>query len=193
MSLVAALLLASGCARESPEIREVRLAAERYLAALARKDFDEIRDRATCLVPVQAIRGGHVLRIDAPRRVTLATLDSLLSSSAEAHNRADSLWVQAKEGDREALFQASRRVGRLHITYRNAIRAAALSQPDSLHGSATLLDARPLRVRIRYAGALVGPKPVDRELILRLIRAPEGKWIAFSLYTVEDDPRPDGV
>ena len=48
-------------------------------------------------------------------------------------------------------------------------------------------------MRIRYAGSVIGPKPVDREMILRLLKAPSGKWIAFSLYTAEDDPRPDGV
>jgi hypothetical protein len=185
--------LAPGCAREPQETREVRLVAERYLAALARKDFDEIRLRATCLVAAQAIQGGHVLRIDAPHRVTLGVLDSMVVSSARAHRHADSLWVRAENGDREQLFQSSRRAGRLHITYRNAVRAAALSRPDSLHDSSTLMDTRSLRVRVRYAGVLVGPKPVDREMILRLLRAPAGKWIAFSLYTLEDDPRPDGV
>ena len=185
--------LPGGCAREHHETREVRLEAERYLAALARKDFDAIRDRATCLVAVQAIQGGHVLKIDDPHHTTLATLDSMVRFSAAAHRRADSLWVSAQGGDREALFQESRRAGRAHITYRNAVRAVTASRPDLLHASATPLETRVLRVRLRYSGPLVGPKPVDREMILRMLRAPAGKWIAFSLYTVEDDPRPDAV
>ena len=48
-------------------------------------------------------------------------------------------------------------------------------------------------MRVRYAGPIIGPRPVDREMILRLLKAPQGKWIAFSLYTPEDDPKPDGV
>lgn len=188
-----ALIVAFGCAREPQETREVRFAAERYVRALARKDFDDIRRRATCLVPMQAVQGGNVLRIDPSKRLSLGTLDSLVTVSASEHRQADSLWIHSEGGDREALFDASRRAGRLHITYRNAARAVAASRPDSLHGSDTQLETRAVRMRVRYAGELIGPKPVDREMVLRLLRAPSGAWIAFSLYTVEDDPRPEGV
>ncbi|MGH7680699.1 MAG: hypothetical protein ACRENN_01775 [Candidatus Eiseniibacteriota bacterium] len=191
--LVLATLLGQGCGREPEATRAIRLSAERYLDALARKDFDEIRKRATCLVPVQSVQGGNVLRIDPTRSGALGTLDSLASVSARLHRATDSLWIHAGEGNREAMFQASRRAGRLEITYRNALHAISVSLPDSLPGSKTRFESCAVRVRVRYAGELVGPKPVDREMILRMLRAPAGAWIAFSLYTVEDDPRPDGV
>lgn len=162
------------------------------MTALARKNFEEIRERATCLVAVQSIQGGNVLRIDPPRFIPLSALDSLATTSATAHRTADSLWIRGG-GDREALLANSRRAGRLHITYRNASRAVAASSAEVVQGSSMRLETRALRMRVRYAGPLVGPKPVDREMVLRMLRAPLGKWIAFSFYTADDDPKPDGV
>lgn len=191
--LTLAAVLGPGCAREPEATREIRLSAERYLDALARKDIHEIRNRATCLVAMQSIQGGNVLRIDPARGTLTGALDSLAAASSKLHRTNDSLWIHAGEGNREALFQASRRAGRLEITYRNALRAVTASRPDSLAGSKTPVETCAVRVRVRYAGELVGPKPVDREMILRMLRAPAGAWIAFSLYNVEDDPKPDGV
>lgn len=192
-ALVLAATLPSGCAREPEATRAIRLSAERYLSALGRKDFDEIRNRATCLVALQAVQGGNVLRIDPTRHTTVGMLDSLAASAAKFHREVDSLWIRAGEGNREVLFQAAKRAGRLEVTYRNALRAVSVSRPDSLAGSKTELETCSLRVRVRYAGELIGPKSVDREMILRMLRAPGGSWIAFSLYTVEDDPQPDAV
>lgn len=163
------------------------------MTALAKKDFDEIRARASCLVAVQSIEGGNVLRIGPPRFIQLSTLDSLATTSATGHRRADSLWMAGVGGERDALLGVSRRAGRLHITYRNAARAVAASSPEAVSGSSVSLETRAVRMRVRYAGPLVGPKPVDREMVLRLLRAPHGKWIAFSFYTADDDPQPDGV
>jgi len=193
LALAFAFAFFSGCAREPQEVREARFAAERYVAALAGKDLAEIRQRATCVVSTQSVQGGNVLRVEPLRRLPVSSLDSLAASASAAHERSESLWVQATSGDREAQFEDVRRTARLEITYRNAQRAIALSRPDSLHTSGTIVETRAIRMRIRYAGTVVGPKPVDRGMILRLLRAPSGKWIAFSLYTEEDDPRPDGV
>ncbi|HKW50363.1 MAG TPA: hypothetical protein VJQ53_01380 [Candidatus Eisenbacteria bacterium] len=190
---VLAFSIVSGCAREPQDVREARLAAERYVTALAGKDLAEIRQRATCVASMQSVQGGNVLRIGDPRRLPVASLDSLTSAAFVAHQRAESLWAQSRGGDKDAQFEAIRRSARLEITYRNALRAIALSSPGVLNDSKTLLEARAIRMRLRYAGAVIGPKPVDREMILRLLRAPAGKWIVFSLYTAEDDPRPDGV
>ena len=191
--ILLAVLVISGCAREPEEVREVRLAANRYVSALAGKDLAEIRNRATCVVAVQSVQGGNVLRIGPGRRLSVAALDSLASAASVAHEKAESVWVHAGSADREARFQEVRRTGRLEVTYRNAARAVALSSSNSLLTSAAQLETRMLRVRIRYAGSVIGPKPVDKEMVLRLLKAPSGKWIAFSLYTAEDDPRPDGV
>jgi hypothetical protein len=187
------LSLAAGCAREHPEVREARLAAERFVAALAGKDLAEVRQRATCVVSMQSVQGGNVLRVGPRRRLPVSSLDSLAASASVAHQKAESLWAQAESGDREAQFDDVRRTARQEITYRNAIRAIALSRSDVLHDSGTILETIAIRMRVRYAGSVIGPKPVDREMILRMLKAPSGKWIAFSLYTAEDDPRLDGV
>lgn len=188
-----ALSIASGCAREPQEVHEVRLAAERYMSALASKDLAVIRPLATCVVSAQSVQGGNVLRIGPLRRLPVSTLDSLATAAGIAHQGAESLWVRATSDDREARFNEVRRIGRLEVVYRNALRAIALSRPGTLQDSRAPLEARAVWMRVRYAGSVVGPKPVDREMILRLLKAPAGTWIAFSLYTKEDDPRPDGV
>jgi hypothetical protein len=193
VAVLALAFLGPGCAREAPDVHEARLAANRYLNALAKKDVDELRARSTCVVAMQWIRGGNVLQIGPVRRLALGMLDSLVMASARAHQTADSIWMRGSDEERETLFQASRRTGALEAVYRNAIRAANLSDPTSLQGSSSVLETRAIRVRIRYAGEPVGPRPVDREEVLRLVRVPTGKWIVFSLYTTEDDPHPDKV
>ena len=191
--VVIAFSIVAGCAREPQDVHEARLAAERFVAALASKNLAEVRQRATCVVSMQSVQGGNVLRVGTVRRFPISSLDSLTASAFVAHQRAESLWTQARSGGRDDQFDSIRRAARLEIIYRNALRAITLSRPDVLHDSKTLLETRAVRMRVRYAGAVVGPKPVDREMILRLLKAPLGKWIAFSLYTAEDDPQPDGV
>jgi hypothetical protein len=188
-----ALSIVTGCAREPQDVHEARLAAERFVAALASKDLAEVRQRATCVVSMQSVQGGNVLRVGDLRRIQVSSLDSLTSLAFIAHQRAESLWAQSPAGDKDVQFDGIRRAARLEIVYRNAIRAINLSRPGVLNDSKTLLETRAIRMRVRYAGAVIGPKPVDKEMVLRLLRAPSGKWIAFALYTAEDDPRPDGV
>ena len=187
------LSIAAGCAREPQDVHEARLAAERFVAAMAGKDLAELRERATCIVSLQSVQGGNVLRLGPARRVPISLLDSLTSSASATHQRAESLWARPGGGDKDAQFDEVRRAARVEVIYRNALRAIALSSPGVLNDSETLLETRAIRMRIRYAGPVIGPKPVDREMILRLLKAPAGKWIAFSLYAAEDDPQPDGV
>ena len=194
LPLVALMLsIVAGCAREPQDVHEARLAAERFVAALAGKDLAEVRQRATCVVSMQSVQGGNVLRVGTPRRLPVFSLDSLATVASVAHQRAESLWAQPRSGDQDAQFDDVRRTARLEIIYRNALRAIGLSRPDVLNDSRALLETRAIRMRVRYAGSVIGPKPVDREMVLRLLKAPSGKWIAFSLYTAEDDPQPDGV
>jgi len=187
------LSIVAGCAREPQDVHEARLAAERFVAAMAGKDLAELRERATCIVSLQSVQGGNVLRLGPARRVPISLLDSLTSSASATHQRAESLWARPGGGDKDAQFDEVRRAARVEVIYRNALRAIALSRPGVLNDSETLLETRAIRMRIRYAGPVIGPKPVDREMILRLLKAPAGKWIAFSLYAAEDDPQPDGV
>lgn len=194
LAAVAALIaLLAGCAREAPDVHEARLAAERYVDALAHKDLQQIRARSTCVVSYQSLKGGNVLQIGEVHQVTVGALDSLVHAAGEAHRSADSAWVVAPDSIRDQLSQRAMTIGKLHFVYRSALRALALSRPDSLLGSDATLDTRTLRVRVRYAGEAVGPRAIDKEQLLRLIRAPRGQWIAFSFYSKEDDPRPDRV
>ena len=188
---LAALL--AGCAREAPEVHAVRLAAERYVDALAHKDLQQIRTRSTCVVSYQWLKGGNVLQIGEVHRVTVGTIDSLVRAADEAHRVADSAWAAAPDSIQDHLFKRALTIGRLNFVYRSALRALALSRPDSLFGSDATLETRTLRMRVRYAGEAVGPRSMDKELLLRLIRAPGGQWIAFSFYSKEDDPHPERV
>lgn len=192
-ALAAGLALLAGCAREAPDVHEVRLAAERYVNALAHKDLEQIRSRSTCVVAYQWLTGGNVLQIGTAHRVTIGTLDSLVRAAGETHRSADSAWVVAPDSIRDRLSRQALAVGKLHFVYRSALRAAALSRPDSLFGSDAVLETRTVRMRVRYSGEAVGPRPIDQEALLRLIRAPSGRWIAFSFYSKEDDPRPERV
>ena len=190
-ALFAALL--AGCTRESPDVHEVRLAAERYVDALAQKDLEQIRARSTCVVSYQWLRGGNVLQISDPHRVTIGALDSLVHAAGQEHRIVDSVWVTAPDSVRDRLSRQALVVSKLHFVYRSALRAVALSRPDTLLGSNGVLETRTVRMRVRYAGEAVGPRAIDKELLLRLIRVPSGKWIAFSFYSKEDDPRPERV
>lgn len=192
-AVAAFLALLAGCARETPDVHEVRLAAERYVDALAHKDLQQIRARSTCVVAYQSLQGGNVLQIGDLHHVTVGVIDSLVHAAGEAHRSADSAWVVAPDSIRDQLSKRAMTIGKLHFVYRSALRALALSRPDSLLGSGAVLDTRTVRMRVRYAGENVGPRAIDKELLMRLVRAPGGQWIAFSFYSKEDDPRPERV
>jgi hypothetical protein len=193
VSAVFVSALAGGCSRETPEIKEVRLSAQRYMNALARKDLGEMRARSTCAVSYQWIRGGNVLRIGDVRRVAVRSLDSLRDAAAVRHRSADSAFVVADASRTEAAHQEALSVARLHSLYHNAIVALTKSNPDTLLGSDAIVETRAVRMRVRYSGTPVGKKPSDTEQVLRMVRAPQGKWIAFSFFSADEDPSPDGV
>jgi hypothetical protein len=109
------------------------------------------------------------------------------------HRSADSAFVVADASRTDAAHQEALAVARLHTMYHNAIRALGKSNPDTLLGSAAMIETRALHMRVRYSGGPVGKKPADTEQVLRMIRAPAGKWIAFSFFSENEDPRPDGV
>ena len=190
---VASIALLHGCSREAPDVREARLAAQRYMGALERKDLEDIRARSTCAVSYQWVRGGNVLQIGGPHRLTMGALDSLREIAALVQRSADSAFVLADESRTDAAHQEALAKARLHVLYRNAIRAVTKSNPDTLLHSSGEVETRALRMRVRYSGAPVGKKPADTEQILRMIRAPAGKWIVFSFFSTDQDPHPDGV
>ena len=188
--MVAALWLLAGCAREAPDVQSVRKASNRYLAALVRKDVEEVKRTATNVVSMASIVGGRVLAIGPAEPHRLATLDSLLNATDRERQRTDSLWARARDETADSLFQRLRGLNRLYVTVRCAQRAAQASFPESVLSSSAPVELRRIRVRVRYAGERVGPRPLDREMILRLARAGRGSWIVFSLYLPSDDPFP---
>lgn len=187
------LLILAGCAREDPDVREARKAAHDYLRAVARRDVKEIGERSTCVASTTSFAGGRVLKVDPPRRIRMAALDSLARVSMYTQRSAESTWAKASEATADSLFRKALLVSHQAAVYRNAARAAPVSAPGVILGRDTMLETRTVRVRLRYAGPLVGPRPVDKEEILRMLRVPGGKWIVFSLYPVQDDPAPEMI
>jgi hypothetical protein len=191
-ALVALLLLVTaGCAREAPDVREVRRSTEDYIRALRRRDVKQIADRSTCLVSSNSLVGGRVLRVEPSRWIPMGDLDSLVRAGMREQRSADSVWAAATETTADSLFQLARVVSNRSAVYRNAIRAVPLSAPHALVPRDSLLELRVVRTRFRYAGPVIGPKPVDREETVRLLRAPGGKWIVFSVFLRDEDPVPD--
>ncbi len=186
-------MLLAGCAREAPEIREVRKTAEEYFKALEKRDVKAIADCATCLTSTNSFAGARVLQILPTHRVRMAVLDTLMRESFAWQKTADSLWALATEATADSLFTRTRHFSDVAATYRNAVRAVALSAPGVTVPSDSTLETRAVRARFRYAGPVVGPHPVDREQLLRLLRAPGGRWIVFSVYPVEQDPEPEMI
>ncbi len=190
IALATLACLLAGCAREAPDVQAVRKASERYLRALGRKEVEVLRTTSTCVVSMNTVAGGKVLAIGRPQPMRLHTLDSLLYVTEAEQRRADSLWASATDASADSLYQRRRRLGLRYVVYRNAQRAAQASLPESLVTGTTWLELRRVLVRVRYAGALIGPRPVDREEVLRLLRSGSGNWIVYSLYLTQDDPIP---
>ena len=187
---LAALILLAGCAREAPDVQAVRKASNRYLAALVRKDVETVKRTATNVVSMTSVAGARVLAIGPAEPRRMAALDSLLAAADRERRRADSLWALSRDETADSLFQRLRGLNRLYVTVRCAQRAAQASLPESSLVGATPIELRRVRVRVRYAGSRVGPRAVDREMLLRLVRAGRGDWIVFSLYLPGDDPFP---
>jgi hypothetical protein len=189
--VLAALLVTAGCAREAPDVREVRHSTEEYIRALQRRDVKQIADRSTCLVSSNSLVGGRVLRVEPSRWIPMGDLDSLVRAGMREQRDADSVWATATESTADSLFHLAREVSNRSAVYRSAIRAVPLSAPHAMVARDSLLEIRVVRTRFRYAGPVVGPKPVDREETVRLLRAPGGKWIVFSVFLRDEDPVPD--
>ncbi len=188
---LAFLFLLSGCSREAPDVREVRKASEEYFRALSRRHVKQIADLSTCLVSTNSFVGGRVLAVGPPVRIRQSALDSLAGASLSRQRSSDSAWARSGDADADSLFRLSRVRSYKASIYRNAARAVRLSAPSAMVAGDSTLETRAVRVRIRYAGPVIGPRPVDREEVLRLLRVPGGKWIAFSLYLREEDPAPE--
>lgn len=169
----------------------MRRATKDYLRALQRRDMKEIAERSTCLVSTNSIVGGRVQSIGESRWMRMGDLDSLVVAGMRSQRAAESTWAYANESNADSLFTLARVLSDRASIYRNAARAVPLSRPGATVARDSLLEIRPVRARFRYAGPVIGPRPVDREQILRLVRAPGGKWIVFMVYLRDEDPLPE--
>ncbi|MGE5175123.1 MAG: hypothetical protein ACM3JJ_02005 [Hyphomicrobiales bacterium] len=174
-------------------MRAARLAANRYLDALSRSDLAELRRSSTCVVPSESIVGGRILRIDPMRDTTLHAIDSLETSASDRYRAADSVWARAGEARADSLFLLSRLLARRTLLYRNAARAVTASGEGVAVRPESPIRTVRMRVRLRFAGPLVGSKPIDREHVLRALAVPRGRWVVFSLNPLEDEPRPEPI
>jgi hypothetical protein len=183
---IAAILLAfsTGCSRVSPDARAARRAVGRYLAALASHDAAAIHDLATCALSDASVLGGTVLRLGALRRIPVNALDSLATSAGAELRACEEAWTRATEESADSLWLRRRALERREALYRNALAAARRSGGMA---AATVVVCR-TRVRIRWGGPLVGPEPVDREHVVRVLAAPGGRWVVFSSFLPQDDP-----
>jgi hypothetical protein len=193
-------LSAAACDRESAEIREARGAAASFVSALKSGDAARLRAMATCAVSSEGVRDARLRYFEPSRRVTLSQLDSLLAVYAEEHRRADSLYASAPDsasnleahferardfGRRSAITRAARRAAERSVTPEPTTSAAARSAP----AAATLRTVR-AHLLVRFAGPAVGPSPIDRDTILRLLRAPGGTWVVYAWDPAADVPPP---
>jgi hypothetical protein len=189
----AVLALASGCTREPPADRDVRRAAQRYLKALSRRDVKEIGALSTCVTSTTSLVGGRILALEPSRGIRMGALDSLALVTTRSQRSADSAWTRSGEANADSLFHRAQLLSNRGAVFRNAVRAVQASAPGVALTRDTPIETRTVRVRMRYGGPLVGPSPVDREVTMRLLRAPGGIWIVFSLYLAADDPRPEMI
>lgn len=207
-SLALALSLAAlfgfgmeGCQHEPQERREARAAVERFASALRAHDDSQLRALATCVVETGAVHDVRLRRMEPVRSIGRAALDSLSDLYAEAHRLADSIYVAAPDSaaDLEHRFDRTRDLARRAEVTRSAIRAAEQSARDAPRAAADgggrpndggELQTLRAHLMVRYAGDAVGPSPVDRDTIVRLLRAPGGPWVVFAFDFASDAPGP---
>jgi hypothetical protein len=206
IALALTLLAAtSGCATDPPDVREGKAALDVFLRDVRAHDAARLRARATCIVSTEGIRDARLRHVEPIRRVTVAALDSLVARYAVAQQEAESTYARTPDDNPsvEDRFHALREWGRRAETVRAARRAAEqsareASQEDDGHASAALRGdaaADPLlslraHVLVQYAGPAVGPDRVERDVIVRLLRAPGGAWVVYAFDLASDPPGP---
>ncbi|HSQ58988.1 MAG TPA: hypothetical protein VLT84_00925, partial [Acidobacteriota bacterium] len=101
----------------------------------------------------------------------------------------------------EERFRVAREWARREMTVRAAVRAARQSARDrdaALPGEAATragsddgaLQSVRAHAVVRYAGPAVGPDRIDRDVVIRLLRAPGGPWIVYAFDLASDPPGP---
>lgn len=182
------ILVHSGCAGVSSDERAARAAAERWLEAAASGDSAEAAKHGVCRMPGSSFQGSTVLRVERVRRLIFATLDSLAGAAGVRARRAAAAFELATEVSAESLWLRRDRADRHAALWRDARRAVAASARGLASGSPDPIRSCRIRVRFRWGGPLVGPVPVDREHVVRLVAARGGPWIVYSWLAPDRDP-----
>lgn len=187
-----AALASSGCRLESPEIREAKEAAKDFANALRTHDAERLRAMASCVVPTDGIQDARFRYLEAPQTVRPAALDSLMLLYGEAQRLADSAYTAAPDSaaDLEARFDRARSLARRSATTRAARRAVDASRSGEPPAPDAELKSIRAHVLVRFAGKAVGPGAIERDTIVRLLRAPEGTWIVYAFDLASDAPGP---
>lgn len=181
--LLAFALACSQCSSIPPDERAARSAAERWLEAMAFRDSSTAARTGVGRCPGPAFRGASILRVEPVRRLTSGALDSLAAAAEREERRSAAAFAAASEETAESLWVRAAEAGRRAQVARDARRAAAASS-----GSPGTLRTCRIRARMRWGGPLVGPTPVDREHVVRVLAAPGGPWIVFSWLARDRDP-----
>jgi hypothetical protein len=179
-----AFLALPGCSDRTQSAHAARTAVDRYLLALASHDSQALHNLAIGSFSDAAVLGGDVLRLGVVRRISVHTLDSLATVAASELRECGDAWTQASEENADSLWLRRRALFLRLTLYANALDAAR----RSANTPAESVDVCRVRVRIRWGGPLVGPEPVDREHVVRVLAAPGGRWIVFSTFLRQDDP-----
>jgi hypothetical protein len=195
--IVAAFLgAAPGCRPDPPDVRTAKTTLAEFVHELRAHDDAALRARTTCLIPTEAIRDARVRSLEPPRSVAVGSLDSLDARYAHAHRAADSLYALTPDTDPavEERFQVVREWGRRAATVRAARRAATRSA-ESGDGPTRTAPQTPLvsiraHVVVHYAGPAVGPDRIERDVEVRLLRAPAGRWVVYAFDLASDPPGP---
>jgi hypothetical protein len=177
-------------------VRDARSKVLEFTDALRARDDALLRSLATCVIETAGVRDARLRYLEPPRSIRFGALDSLSNLYAEAHRIADSLYAAAPDSaaDLEARFDRARSLARRAAATRAALRAAEQSGSSTPARSASARDGELRSIRahvlVRYGGVAVGPDPIDRDTLVRLIRAPGGGWVVFAFDLASDSPGP---
>ena len=182
----------SGCHSDPPMIRDAKVVAKEFSAALRRHDADRLRALAACIISTEGVRDARLRYLEPPLSIRAIALDSLAAHYASSHRMADSVYSSAPDSaaSLEARFEQSRSMARRAAVTRAALRAADQSRSYAApRGDVELMTIR-AHVMVRFTGEAVGPDAIDRDTVVRLIRAPAGVWVVYAFDLASDSPGP---
>lgn len=200
-AVLAAGLLAlalAGCRPDDPAVRDARLAVRHFVVALRAQNEAQLRSLATCVVEDAGVQDARLRRFESLHSIHLASLDSLAILYGQAQWIADSLYTAAPDStsDLEKRFERTREWARRAAMARAALRAADQSMAAAPTPKATSVVPNPAlqtiraHLLVRYAGTAVGPAPIERDVVVRLLRAPGGPWVVYGFDLASDAPGP---